>query len=64
MTLHKARELLSIQVNMASGYNRNSAKLNLSEIFREHGQATVDQLIREMDLETAFGVKVGEKIII
>lgn len=49
---------------MASGYNRNSAKLILSEIFREHGQVAVDQLIREMDLETVFGLKVGEKIII
>lgn len=49
---------------MASGYNRNSAKLILAEIFREHGQAAVDQLIREMNLETAFGLKAGEKIII
>lgn len=47
---------------MASGYSRNSAKLILAEIFREHGQTAVNQFIREMDLETAFGLKAGEKI--
>lgn len=64
MTLDKARELLATQVTIASGYNRNSAKLIIAEIYLDHGQAAVDQLIREMDLETAFELKVGEKIII
>jgi hypothetical protein len=36
MTLDKARELLNIQISMASGYNRNSAKLILAEIYREY----------------------------
>jgi len=49
---------------MASGYNCNSAKLILAEIFREHSHAAMDQLIREMNLETAFELKAGEKIII
>lgn len=44
---------------MGSGYNRNNAKLILAKILRVHGQAAVDQLISEMDLETNFGFKPG-----
>ncbi len=64
MTIDRARELLSIQTSMSSGYNRNSAMLILSEIQTEHGQAAVDRLIRELDLEKHFAIKPGEKIII
>jgi hypothetical protein len=64
MTLEKARELLQVQISLGSGYNRNSAKLILAEVQREHGQAAVDRLIRELDLEAAFGFKPGEAIII
>ena len=64
MTLEKARELLQVQISLGSGYNRNSAKLILAEVQREHGQAAVDRLIRELDLEAAFGFKPGEKIIV
>lgn len=49
---------------MGSGYNRNSAKLILAEVFREHGQGAVTQLIRKMDLEAVFGFKADEKIIL
>ena len=59
MTLEKAHELLSAQVMMGGGYNRNGAKLILAEVRREHGQNAVDQLIREFDLETLFGFKPG-----
>ena len=62
MTLDKARELLSVQVSLGGGYNRNSAKLILAEIQREHGQAAVDGLIRELDLENLFGFKPGQPI--
>jgi hypothetical protein len=61
MTLDRARQFLSIQVNFGGGYNANSAKLVLSEIQKEHGQATVDQLIREMNLEQAFGFEPGTR---
>jgi len=61
MTLERARELLAVQVSMGSGYNRNGARLILAEINREHGQGAVDQLIRELDLEQAFGFKPGTK---
>ena len=64
MTLEKARELLQTQISLGSGYNRNSAKLILAEVLREHGQAAVDSLIRELNLEAAFGFKPGEAIII
>jgi len=64
MTLEKARELLQVQIGLGSGYNRNSAKLILAEVQREHGQGAVDRLIRELDLEAAFGFKPGETIIV
>ena len=59
MTLNKARELITTQLQFGGGYNRNAVRLILAEIQREHGQAGVDQLIRELDLENAFGLKPG-----
>ena len=64
MTLEKASELLQVQISLGSGYNRNSAKLILAEVQREHGQAAVDRLIRDLGLEAAFGFKPGETIIV
>lgn len=57
MALDNTRELLSIQKGMSGGYNRNSAKLILAEIFKVYDKAVVDQLIREIYLEKAFGLK-------
>jgi hypothetical protein len=59
MTVDKARELIKIQADLGGGYNRNSARLILAEVQREHGQAAVDALIREFDLETKFGLAPG-----
>ncbi len=59
MTLDKARELLTDQKKIASMYTRNGAKLILAEVGKEHGQQAVDNLIRELDLETVFGFKPG-----
>ena len=59
MTLDKARELMDVQVRMAGGYNRNSARLILAEVEKEHGPRAVDQLIREFDLDAVFGFKPG-----
>lgn len=61
MTLDKARELLKIQAGFGGFYNRNSAKLILAEVNREHGQVAVDQLIRELDLERVFGFELGDR---
>ncbi len=62
MTLERARELISIQVDMGGGYNRNSVRVLLSEVSREHGQAGVDQLIREFSLDDKFGLQIGQTI--
>jgi hypothetical protein len=59
MTLDRARELIETQIRFGSGYNRNAVRLMLGEVQREHGQAAVDGLIREFDLEQAFGLKPG-----
>ena len=61
MTLDKARELLTVQAGFGGFYNANSAKLILSEVSREHGQAAVDQLIRELKLEQVFGFAPGSR---
>lgn len=61
MTLDRARELLALQVSFGSGYNANSAKLILSEVQKEYGQAAVDSLIREMQLEQVFGFAPGTR---
>jgi len=59
MTLDRAREIIAQQLQFGSGYNRNAVRLLLGEVQREHGQAAVDSLIRELDLEQAFGLKPG-----
>jgi hypothetical protein len=59
MTMDSARALILTQVSFGSGYNRNAVRLLLGEVQREHGQAAVDGLVRELDLEQAFGLKPG-----
>ncbi len=61
MTIDKARELLQVQAGFAGFYNGNSAKLILSEVYREHGQAAVDALIREVELDRIFGFEPGTR---
>ena len=61
MTLDKARELLQVQAGFGGFYNSNSAKLILLEVNREHAQAAVDQLIRELELEKVFGFEPGTR---
>ncbi|MFQ5760789.1 MAG: hypothetical protein ACE5HM_07425 [Acidiferrobacterales bacterium] len=60
MTLDKARELLQVQAGFGGFYNSNSAKLILSEVSRERGQAA-DQLVRELELEKVFGFEPGTR---
>lgn len=62
MDLDRAKELINIQVQMGGGYNRNSVRLLLHEVSREHGQEVVDQLIREFSLDEKFGLQQGEVI--
>lgn len=62
MTLDKTRELLQVQAGFGGFYNSNSAKLILSEVSREHGQAAGDRLIRELELERVFGFEPATRI--
>ncbi len=59
MTLEKAKELLKVQADFGGFYNANSAKLILAEVSREHGQAAVDRLVRELNLDKIFGFEAG-----
>lgn len=59
MTQDRARERITTQLQFGGGYNRNAGRLILGELGREHGQGAVDALIRELDLEQAFGLKPG-----
>lgn len=61
MTPERARQLLKVQADFGGFYNANSAKLILSEVMREHGQETVDRLIRELELQRIFGFKPGTR---
>ena len=61
MTLDKAKELLLVQAGFSGFYNGNSAKLILSEVSREHGQAAVDRLIRECGLDKVFQFQPGDR---
>ncbi len=56
-----SRELLLLQAGFGSFYNGNSAKLILSEVQKEHGQAAVDRLIRECRLQEVFGFTPGTR---
>ena len=59
MTLEKARDLLEIQVYIGQGYNRNSVKLILAEVQREHGMEATDRLIADLNMEAIFGFVTG-----
>lgn len=59
MTLEKARQLLKVQAEFGGFYNANGAKLILAEVSREHGQAAVDVLIGELELQRVFGFRPG-----
>jgi hypothetical protein len=62
ITLDKARQVLAVQADFGGSYNRNSARLILSEVRREHGQAVVDSLIRDLDLGEVFRFEPGKPI--
>lgn len=62
MEIERAKEMIRLQLSLGGGYNRNSVRLILAEIQREYDQRTVDGLIYEFALDTAFGIQAGEKI--
>ena len=59
MTLDRAKQLFKVQADFGSFYNGNSAKLILSEVQRENGQAVVEDCVREMRLDEVFGFEPG-----
>ncbi len=61
MTFDRARQLLKVQADFGGFYNSNSAKLILSEVQKEHGQAAVDRLIVELSLDEIFGFMPGTR---
>ncbi len=61
MTFDRARQLLKVQADFGGFYNANSAKLILSEVMKEHGQAAVDRLIIELSLDEIFGFVPGTR---
>jgi len=63
MTLDKAREYMAVHAEIASGYNRNGAKMLLVDVQKNHGQTGVDALIREYNLEELFGFKLGTEFV-
>jgi len=60
MTLDEAHELLEVRVYISQGYNRNSAKLILAEVQREHGMEASDRLIIELNMPAVFGFESGQ----
>jgi hypothetical protein len=59
MTLDKAHELMSMHVELGSGYNRNAVRMAPGEVMRDHSQDAVDQLIRDYGLEQKWAIKPG-----
>ncbi len=59
MNIDRARELIRVQLQFGSGYNRNAVRMILGEVQRTQGQQQVDDLIRELDLEPHYGLRVG-----
>lgn len=62
MTIDKARELLATQVKFGGYYNRNSARMILADVQREHGIQAADDLIAEFGLKELFDIEPGVKI--
>jgi hypothetical protein len=61
MTLEKAHEPIAMHSDFGSGYNRNVARMVLSEVMRDHGQQAVGDLIREHELGTQWEIKPATK---
>lgn len=59
MNIDRARELIQVQLQFGSGYNRNAVRMILGEMQRTQGQQAVDSLIQEFDLELHYGLRVG-----
>jgi len=59
MTLDRAREIIQTRLQPGGGEPRNAGRPRPGEVQRERGRGVVGGLIREFDLEQAFGLKPG-----
>jgi hypothetical protein len=59
MNIDRAKELIQVQLQFNSGYNRNAVRMILGDIQRTQGQHAVDQLIGYFDLDEHYGLKQG-----
>ena len=59
MTLEKAREIIADHVAIAGGYNQTATKMVLGELQKDEGQAAVDAVIREFNLQELWGFAPG-----
>lgn len=64
MDLDQAKQLLESQLSMGGSTARNGARMVLLEVSKVHGQAGVDQLIKELGLEEKLGFKPGESLFV
>ena len=62
MTIDRARELLQVQLKFGGYYNRNSARMILADVQREHGIPAADALIAELNLTEVFGIEPGKPL--
>ena len=56
MTLSRARELIEVQLQFSSGYNRNAVRMILGDVQREHGYDAVKELVEFYGLKQRFGL--------
>jgi len=61
MTLEKAREIIADRVTTAGGYSQTGARMVLGELQKDEGQAAVDTIIREFNLEELWGYTPGTR---
>ncbi len=62
MTIDRARELLQVQLKFGGYYNRNSARMILADVQREHGIPAADALIAELNLDQIFQIEPGKPL--
>ena len=56
MTIDEAHQLLEQQLNLSSGYSRNSLRMLLSQVLREHGEEVAQSLITHYQLDQQYQI--------
>lgn len=55
----KAKQSINVHADSGGYYDAHGAKRILAEVSREHGPASADALIRELELDRIFGFKTA-----